>query len=90
MKDLASRVAKIETRNAKVEVDKAWETSNTRRVLLVLTTYLIMSLIMFSIGVIDPFINAIIPTLGFFLSTLSLPFVKSLWLKHLYQAKKSA
>ncbi len=85
MDQLAERVAKIEARNRRVEADKAWETSHTRRLLLVLTTYFIMTLVMFSLGVSSPFINAVIPTLGFFLSTLSLPIVKGYWLEHFYK-----
>ncbi len=85
LKELEQRIKTIEERNLRVESDKAWETSNTRRLLLVVTTYIIMSLIMWSIGVAEPFKNAIIPTLGFFLSTLSLPVVKKMWL-----AKRSA
>lgn len=84
MPSLEKRVAQIEARNSKVEADKAWETSYTRRVLLVLTTYLVMSLIMWSIGIAEPLKSAIIPTLGFFLSTLTLPFAKKLWLRFFY------
>lgn len=82
---LEKRISKIEQRNARVEADKAWETSYTRRVLLVLTTYLVMSLFMFSINVSDPLKNAIIPTLGLFLSTLSLSFIKKIWLQRLHK-----
>ena len=82
---LEKRISRIEQRNARVEADKAWETSYTRRVLLVLTTYLVMFLFMFSINVSDPLKNAIIPTLGLFLSTLSLSFIKKIWLHRLHK-----
>ena len=36
---LEERVAKIEARNAKVEADKAWETSWVRRFSIALLTY---------------------------------------------------
>lgn len=81
MKSLESRIKAIELRNSRVEVDKAWETSLTRRILIIAITYFTMTLVMNSIGVDRPFINAIIPTLGFFLSTLSFGVVKNLWRK---------
>ena len=40
MKDIEKRIKNIEERNKKVEIDKQWETSYTRRLLLTLFTYL--------------------------------------------------
>jgi hypothetical protein len=80
--DLEQRVQKIEERNAGVENDKAWETSWVRRGLLVLFTYLAISLYMWAIGVPNPWLNAIVPAVGFMISTLTMPFFKKLWLKH--------
>ncbi len=80
LSDLEKRVAEIERRNAKVELDKAWETSWTRRGLLMLFTYLSVGFYMQAIGIANPWLNAIIPSLGFLLSTLTLPFFKNLWL----------
>lgn len=42
-------------------------------------TYVAIGLYMDVIGVDRPWINAIIPTLGLFLSTLTLPLFRSLW-----------
>ncbi len=81
IKDLERRVEIIESRNKKVETDKAWETSYPRRVLLIIFTYFSIGLYMSAISVNSPWLNAIIPSLGFLLSTLSLPYFKSLWLK---------
>lgn len=80
---LEERVAKIEERNRLVESNKAWETSWTRRVLLILFTYLAIALYLKFIVGINPWINAIIPAVGFLLSTLSLPWFKSLWIKYI-------
>lgn len=80
LKNLEDRIAKIETRNKSVETDKAWETSITRRASIALSTYVILATYMWAIGVTSPLLNAIIPTIGFMLSTLSLPFIKSVWL----------
>jgi hypothetical protein len=81
LEDLEKRIEKIESRNKKVEIEKAWETSITRKVLLIITTYALMSLFMNVISVERPFLNAIIPTMGYVLSTLGLPFVKKIWEK---------
>lgn len=82
---LEKRVIKIENRNKRVEQDKAWETSYSRRILLVVFTYLTISLYMKFVLNIEPWLNAIIPTLGFFLSTLTLPLFKTLWRKYIYR-----
>jgi hypothetical protein len=79
-KTLDQRVAAIETRNKKVELDKKWEGSYSRRALIVIFTYISIGLYMWVIGVDQPLLNAIIPSLGFTLSTLTLPFFKSWWL----------
>lgn len=83
--ELEKRVVKIENRNRKVEQDKAWETSYSRRILLVVFTYLTISLYMKYVLHIEPWLNAIIPTLGFYLSTLTLPIFKTLWKKYIYR-----
>jgi len=80
-KDLEKRVKNIEKRNKRVENDKAWETSYARRGLLIIFTYLSIGIYMAVIKVDRPWLNAIIPSLGFLLSTLTLPFFKNLWLK---------
>lgn len=74
-------IQEIEIRNKKVELDKAWETSWTRRISIAFITYLIASFFMYKIGVSDPFINALVPTGGYLLSTLSLTFLKVWWVK---------
>ena len=78
--DVEKRISEIEKRNARVEQDKAWEVSWVRRSLLVLFTYLSVGFYMQAIGIVSPWLNAIIPSLGFLLSTLTLPFFKQLWL----------
>ncbi len=78
---LELRLAKIEARNERVEVDKAWEVSWQRRILILTLTYLLILLYFLIIEVEKPLLNAIVPTLGFFLSTLTLSVVKTIWLK---------
>lgn len=76
---LEQRLTAIEHRNRRVEQDKAWEGSLTRRVLIVVFTYISIGTYMWAIGVADPLLNAVIPAVGFTLSTLTLPFFKRLW-----------
>ncbi|OGM32498.1 hypothetical protein A2803_03465 [Candidatus Woesebacteria bacterium RIFCSPHIGHO2_01_FULL_44_21] len=82
MKDLEKRVAEIEKRNKKVEEDKGWETSFTRRGLLILFTYISIGAYMWAIGVASPWLNAVIPSIGFLLSTLTLQYFKRWWVNN--------
>lgn len=82
---IEKRVEAIEKRNSKVEGDKAWEGSLTRKIIIALLTYLIIGSYMNFIGVATPWINAIIPTTGFILSTLTLGVIKNLWVKYIYK-----
>jgi hypothetical protein len=84
-KELEERISQVERRNTSVEKNKAWETSYTRRLLLVIFTYLAIVTYLFFIVHINPWINAIVPAIGFMLSTLSLPFFKKLWEKYIYK-----
>lgn len=84
---LEERIEKIEDRNKNVELDKAWETSWTRKVFLVTFTYLAIAIYLKFIIGINPWINAVIPSIGFLLSTLTLPFFKKLWKKYLFKNK---
>lgn len=78
---LEKRIAKIESRNARVESDKAWEVSYTRRFVILLCTYLAIGFYLQLIKAPEPWLNAIVPAVGFSLSTLTLPFVKKIWAK---------
>lgn len=80
--DLEQRVQKIEERNKGVEDDKAWETSWTRRLLLVLFTYIAVSVYLRAIGVPNPWLSGVVPATAFMISTLTMPFFKRLWLKN--------
>ncbi|OGG50334.1 hypothetical protein A3C18_00225 [Candidatus Kaiserbacteria bacterium RIFCSPHIGHO2_02_FULL_54_11b] len=79
MESLEQRVAKIEERNASVELDKAWETSWTRTGLVAAFTYVTMGVFLSFIDVMRPWLSAIVPALGFTLSTLTMPFFKKVW-----------
>ena len=81
LKELEERIRKIEERNKKVEKDKAWETSLTRKILIAIATYIVISLFLWIAKIPMPLENAIVPTAAFFLSTLTIPFFKKLWMK---------
>ena len=85
IEQLEKEVGQIKERNKKVEADKAWETSKTRRGLLVLFTYLAIGFYFQAIGLEKPWLNAIVPAIAFLLSTLTLPFFKDLWSKYLHK-----
>jgi len=85
LEQLEKEVSQIRLRNSIVETDKAWETSYSRRVLLTLFTYLAIGIYLNAILVPLPWLNAIVPAVGFMLSTLTLPFFKRLWARHVYK-----
>lgn len=80
---IEKRIHEIEERNRKVESEKAWETSLTRRFLLALFTYLAIGFYLAAIQVPQPWLNAIVPAAAFMLSTLTLPFFREIWLGHI-------
>jgi hypothetical protein len=73
---LEAQVAAIQSRNQRVESHKAWETGRARLVSITVITYITMLLVFAVIGSARPYIDALVPTTGFFLSTLSLSFVR--------------
>lgn len=81
-KTIEERLALIEARSRKVEADKAWETSWVRRLSIMVLTYLIIVMYLYFVVHINPWINALVPVIGFFLSTLTVQYIKNLWLKN--------
>lgn len=79
--ELEAQVESLKARNTRVESDKAWETSLTRVAVLVGITYLITALVFRLISVPNPLLNALIPTIGYLLSTQTLPVIKKWWLE---------
>lgn len=77
---LEQDVEALKRRNVRVELDKAWETSRFRIVLIVSITYFLTALVFWLIGVRYFLLNAIIPTLGYYLSTQSLPLIRRWWI----------
>ena len=71
----------IKIRNKRVELDKAWEVSWTRKVAVAGFTYVVIVLFFFFAGLSKPFVNSIVPTIGFLLSTLTLGVLKKKWIE---------
>ena len=82
MKDFGKRLEAIEQRNKKVELDKAWEVSWARKMVIAVLTDVTIVLFFLVAQLPKPFLNSIVPTTGFVLSTLSLPFFKGIWIKY--------
>jgi len=85
IENLKKEIEQIKARNSRVEVDKAWETSLTRKLLLIVFTYLAIGFYLNSIAIKDPWLNVIVPAFAFFLSTLTLPVFKNFWEKNLFK-----
>ena len=78
-------IEQIKLRNKRVEADKSWETSKTRKAIIVVLTYSIIVIFLGIIKAPKPWLNAIIPTMGFIFSTLTLSLFKRWWLKRFYK-----
>ncbi len=79
-KSIEERLKIIESRNERVELDKAWETSWTRRVGIMILTYFVIVSYLYFVVHIEPWINALVPVIGFLLSTLTVSILKNWWL----------
>ncbi len=78
---LQLEIEEIKKRNQRVEADKAWETGWTRRLIVLTLTYIVVVIFFFFAQLPRPFLNAIVPSLAFVLSTLTVPIFKKWWLK---------
>lgn len=81
---MKKKIDSIIERNKKVEADKAWEISKTRRAIIALLTYMVVVVFLYSINAPNPWINALVPTMGFIISTLVLKPIKPWWVKRFY------
>ncbi len=80
----------IHARNARVEADKAWETSWTRRLCIAIATYLTIMCYLTALGMERVYLHALVPSIGYLLSTMTLPILKQYWLKNIYKRKEAA
>ncbi len=78
--NIEKEIKEIKERNKRVEKDKAWETSWTRRICIMILTYLVVIAYSYVIRKIDSiFLSSLVPVIGFTLSTLSLGLVRKIW-----------
>lgn len=83
-KNLEKEIESIKKRNKRVELDKKWETSFTRRAFICVLTYIIVIIYSHFIKNYDNvFLSSLVPVIGFTLSTLSLKYIRKLWEKHI-------
>lgn len=81
--DFEQEINKIKERNKRVETDKAWETSWTRRICICILTYFVVVLYSWVISQISNiWLSSIVPVIGFTISTLSLKLVRKVWEKN--------
>ncbi len=77
--DIETRLNAIEERNNRVELDKAWEISSLKKLIIVSATYIVSIAWLLAIDEPLSWLKAVVPAAGYFLSTLSLKFVKNIW-----------
>ncbi len=85
IQDLENEIQKIKERNIRVEADKAWELSWARKLVIAGVTYIAIALFLLATNFEHPWEGAIIPTVGFLLANMSIPFFKNLWMKYIYK-----
>ena len=82
MEDLEKEIEEIKARNKRVELDKKWETSGTRKICIGVLTYVVVVIYSYSISKISSiWLSSLVPVIGFGLSTLSLKVVRNIWEK---------
>ena len=82
MKNLEKEIKEIKDRNKRVELDKKWETSLTRRLCICLLTYVIVVIYSYKISkTSNIWLSSLVPVIGFTLSTLSLKGIRMIWEK---------
>lgn len=77
----------LKEKNKKIEADKAWETSWTRRGIIAAVTYVIVVIWLGMIGVQHQFLHATVPVLSYLVAMAGLPFMKKYWLQKVYTRK---
>ena len=78
--ELESEIIKIKQRNKKVELDKKWETSWTRKICIGILTYIVVIIYSYIVRNYDNiFLSSLVPVIGFILSTLSLKYIRKIW-----------
>ena len=78
--NIEEEIQKIKERNKRVEKDKEWETSWTRKICIMILTYIVVICYSYIVKNYDSiFLSSLVPVIGFTLSTLSLKLVRKIW-----------
>ncbi len=85
IEDLKQEIDEIKSRNKRVECDKAWETSRSRKMLILVLTYIVIVIFFLVAKLPDPFVNALVPSVAFLLSTMTIPLFKKWWINKFYK-----
>ena len=82
MEELKKEIEEIKERNKRVELDKKWETSMTRKICIAVLTYIVVICYTSLIDKLNNvFLSSLVPVIGFTLSTLSLSVIRKVWEK---------
>ena len=84
-KEIEFELKNIKERNKKVEVDKAWEVSLFRKLVVCIFTYFIVGIFLVMIEAKSPWLTAIVPALAYFVSTLTMPLLKKWWVSAFFK-----
>ena len=80
--DLKKEIENIKDRNKRVELDKKWETSWTRKLCICVLTYIVVVIYSYMVINYDNILlSSLVPVIGFTLSTLSLRYIRKIWEK---------
>ena len=83
MEELKKEIEEIKARNKRVELDKKWETSFTRKICICILTYIVVVIYSTVISKSNNiFLSSLVPVIGFTLSTLSLGLIRKVWEKN--------
>ncbi len=82
IEDLKKEIESIKDRNKRVELDKKWETSWTRKLCICVLTYIVVVIYSYMVRNYDNILlSSLVPVIGFTLSTLSLRYIRKIWEK---------
>ena len=83
--NIEQELENIKKRNKRVELDKSWETSWTRKICIMILTYVIVVIYSYLIKQYDNILlSSLVPVIGFALSTLSLKYIRKVWENKIY------
>lgn len=84
IQELEKELNEIKERNKRVELDKKWETSMTRKLCICVLTYIVVIIYQTLISKTqNVLLTSLVPVIGFTLSTLSLKIVRNVWEKRI-------